>query len=115
MPERSLPAAAGRACVGGFENRGCVSACGHCFARDGRTRRDPNPFRRTPANAHIKQPTIASLFACPFGSVFSIVIGLARTTAILAAIILGALVPQAHLLAWAIRWLVMAMLFLVFL
>jgi len=46
---------------------------------------------------------------------FSAVIGFARTAAILSAIILGALVPQAHVLAWAIRWLVMAMLFLVFL
>jgi BASS family bile acid:Na+ symporter len=43
------------------------------------------------------------------------VTGLARTAAILSAIILGALVPQAHVLAGAIRWLVMAMLFLVFL
>ena len=42
-------------------------------------------------------------------------IGLNRTAAILAAIILGALVPQAHVLSPAIRWLVMAMLFLVFL
>jgi BASS family bile acid:Na+ symporter len=46
---------------------------------------------------------------------FSAVIGLARTAAILSAIILGALVPQGHVLAGAIRWLVMAMLFLVFL
>lgn len=43
------------------------------------------------------------------------VTGLARTAAILLAITLGALVPQAHVLAWGIRWLVMAMLFLVFL
>lgn len=42
-------------------------------------------------------------------------IGLARTAAILIAITLGALVPQAHVLSVAIRWLVMAMLFLVFL
>lgn len=41
--------------------------------------------------------------------------GFARTAAILSAIILGALLPQAHGLAGAIRWLVMAMLFLVFL
>lgn len=41
--------------------------------------------------------------------------GFARTFAILSAITLGALLPQAHVLAWAIRWLVMAMLFLVFL
>ncbi len=41
--------------------------------------------------------------------------GLARTFAILLAIALGAALPQAHLLAGAIRWLVMAMLFLVFL
>ena len=41
--------------------------------------------------------------------------GLARTAAILAAISLGALLPQAHVLAWVIRWLVMTMLFLVFL
>lgn len=41
--------------------------------------------------------------------------GLARTFAILLAISLGALLPHAHVLAGAIRWLVMAMLFLVFL
>ena len=41
--------------------------------------------------------------------------GFARTAAILAAIILGALVPQAHALSGAIRWLIMTMLFLVFL
>lgn len=41
--------------------------------------------------------------------------GIARTLAILAAIILGALIPQGHVLAPAIRWCVMAMLFLVFL
>ena len=42
-------------------------------------------------------------------------IGFSRTAAILSALTLGALVPQAHALAWIIRWLVMAMLFLVFL
>lgn len=42
-------------------------------------------------------------------------IGIARTAAILAAIVLGTLVPQAHVLAWTIRWLIMTMLFLVFL
>lgn len=41
--------------------------------------------------------------------------GLSRTFAILLAITLGALVPQAHVLAWAIRWLIMTMLFIVFL
>lgn len=41
--------------------------------------------------------------------------GFARTAAILSAITLGAVIPQAHVLAPAIRWLVMAMLFLVFL
>lgn len=41
--------------------------------------------------------------------------GLARTFAILLAIALGAALPQAHVLAGAIRWLVVAMLFLVFL
>jgi BASS family bile acid:Na+ symporter len=41
--------------------------------------------------------------------------GIARTLAILSAIILGALLPQGHVLAPAIRWMVMAMLFLVFL
>lgn len=41
--------------------------------------------------------------------------GFARTGSILTAIILGALVPQGHVLAPAIRWLVMTMLFLVFL
>jgi BASS family bile acid:Na+ symporter len=43
------------------------------------------------------------------------VIGLSRTACILSAIVLGALVPQAHVLSGGIRWLVMAMLFLVFL
>lgn len=42
-------------------------------------------------------------------------IGFARTAAILAAMTLGALLPQAHVLKEGIRWLVMAMLFLVFL
>lgn len=42
-------------------------------------------------------------------------IGLSRTAAILAAIILGGLVPQAHVLQGAIRWLIMSMLFIVFL
>ena len=42
-------------------------------------------------------------------------IGFARTAAILSAILLGALIPQAHVLAGAIRWLVIGMLFLVFL
>lgn len=46
---------------------------------------------------------------------FSNVIGFARTAAILSAIILGAFTPQAQVLAWSIRWLVMAMLFIVFL
>lgn len=41
--------------------------------------------------------------------------GFARTAAILSAIMLGAFIPQAHVLTGAIRWLVMAMLFLVFL
>ena len=41
-------------------------------------------------------------------------IGLTRTAAILSAMILGALLPQAHYFAGAIRWLVMGMLFLVF-
>jgi BASS family bile acid:Na+ symporter len=41
--------------------------------------------------------------------------GLLRTTALLAAMTLGALLPQAHAAAGAIRWLVMGMLFLVFL
>jgi BASS family bile acid:Na+ symporter len=43
------------------------------------------------------------------------VIGLTRTAAILSAMILGALLPQAHVFGIAIRWLVMGMLFLVFL
>ena len=42
-------------------------------------------------------------------------LGIARTLAILSAITLGALIPQGHVLAGAIRWLVIAMLFLVFL
>ncbi|MEY4941477.1 MAG: hypothetical protein RIQ93_3212 [Verrucomicrobiota bacterium] len=41
--------------------------------------------------------------------------GFERTLAILVAIALGALVPGAHVFSGAIRWLVMAMLFLVFL
>lgn len=41
--------------------------------------------------------------------------GFGRTAAILSAIALGALLPQAHVLAPAIRWLVIAMLFIVFL
>jgi bile acid:Na+ symporter, BASS family len=43
------------------------------------------------------------------------VIGLSRTAAILAAIVLGGLVPQAHVFQGAIRWLIMSMLFIVFL
>ena len=41
--------------------------------------------------------------------------GLIRTVALAASIALGALVPQASVGAWAIRWLVVGMLFLVFL
>jgi BASS family bile acid:Na+ symporter len=41
--------------------------------------------------------------------------GLSRTLAILSAIVLGALLPQAHAFAWLIRWFVIAMLFSVFL
>jgi BASS family bile acid:Na+ symporter len=41
--------------------------------------------------------------------------GISRTVSILTAIILGALVPQAHAAAWLIRWLVIGMLFVVFL
>ena len=41
--------------------------------------------------------------------------GFSRTVAILAAITLGALLPQAHTAAWLIRWLVIGMLFVVFL
>jgi bile acid:Na+ symporter, BASS family len=41
--------------------------------------------------------------------------GIGRTLSILSAIILGALIPQGHVLAPAIRWFVMVMLFLVFL
>jgi BASS family bile acid:Na+ symporter len=41
--------------------------------------------------------------------------GFTRTAAILLAIGLGALLPQGHVLAWVIRWLVMVMLFFVFL
>jgi BASS family bile acid:Na+ symporter len=43
------------------------------------------------------------------------VIGFARTSAILAAITLGAIIPQAYVLSPAIRWLVVVMLFIVFL
>ncbi len=42
-------------------------------------------------------------------------IGLSRTAAILSAIALGALIPQGHVLSAGIRWLVVAMLFIVFL
>ena len=41
--------------------------------------------------------------------------GISRTVSILTAIILGALLPQAHAAAWLIRWLVIGMLFVVFL
>ena len=41
--------------------------------------------------------------------------GIVRTAAIVLAITLGALTPAAHVFSWGIRWLVMAMLFLVFL
>lgn len=41
--------------------------------------------------------------------------GLTRTVGILAAIVLGALLPQAHAFAWLIRWFVIVMLFSVFL
>jgi BASS family bile acid:Na+ symporter len=40
---------------------------------------------------------------------------LTRTAALLASILLGLLVPQAHGFAWLIRWLIVAMLFIVFL
>jgi BASS family bile acid:Na+ symporter len=41
--------------------------------------------------------------------------GLLRTVALVAGMLLGALLPQAHAAAGAIRWLIMGMLFLVFL
>lgn len=41
--------------------------------------------------------------------------GLTRTFALVGAILLGVFVPQAHVLSPAIRWLIMAMLFIVFL
>ncbi len=41
--------------------------------------------------------------------------GPSRTLAILTAIVLGALLPQAYVAAWLIRWLVITMLFVVFL
>ena len=41
--------------------------------------------------------------------------GLLRTVALVASIAAGGLLPQAHTAAGAIRWLIMAMLFLVFL
>lgn len=40
---------------------------------------------------------------------------LVRTLAILSAIFIGTLVPQLHVGSWAVRWLIMGMLFLVFL
>ena len=41
--------------------------------------------------------------------------GFLRTAALLLSFIVGALLPQAHALAWLIRWLIMGMLFIVFL
>jgi len=41
--------------------------------------------------------------------------GIYRTVLILAAMVLGTLFPQAHAVAWLIRWLVVWMLFVVFL
>jgi bile acid:Na+ symporter, BASS family len=41
--------------------------------------------------------------------------GLTRTAALILSILLGMAAPQAHVFSWAIRWLVMAMLFIVFL
>ncbi len=41
--------------------------------------------------------------------------GLLRTVALVSSMVLGALAPQAHTGAWAVRWLVVVMLFLVFL
>jgi BASS family bile acid:Na+ symporter len=41
--------------------------------------------------------------------------GFARTAALLFGIVAGAFVPQAHVWSWAIRWLIMGTLFLVFL
>jgi BASS family bile acid:Na+ symporter len=41
--------------------------------------------------------------------------GFLRTAALLLSFIVGALIPQAHALAWLIRWLIMGMLFIVFL
>jgi bile acid:Na+ symporter, BASS family len=58
------------------------------------------------------------VIATAAGAVFRrafVVKGFARTAAILLAITLGALLPQAHVFAGAIRWLVIGMLFLVFL
>jgi BASS family bile acid:Na+ symporter len=41
--------------------------------------------------------------------------GLIRVAALLLAIVLGSLLPQMHVLSWCIRWLIIAMLFIVFL
>lgn len=41
--------------------------------------------------------------------------GFTRTAALLGSIVLGMFVPQAHAFSWGIRWLIMAMLFVVFL
>ncbi len=41
--------------------------------------------------------------------------GLIRTLALVLSFVLGACVPQAHVLSWLIRWLIMGMLFVVFL
>jgi BASS family bile acid:Na+ symporter len=61
------------------------------------------------------QPAIASEAGCRFSARSASMQGFSRTLAILSAIILGALIPQAHVLAPAIRWAVIVMLFLVFL
>lgn len=50
-----------------------------------------------------------------FSDARSLMTGLARTAALIIAMLLGVLLPQAHALSGAIRWLVMAMLLVVFL
>ncbi len=58
---------------------------------------------------------MAGPFACRLADFSRMKPGFGRTLAILLAMVIGALLPQAHALSWIIRWLVMAMLFLVFL
>ncbi len=72
----------------------------------------PRPYGRVVIGEKL---AVASSGEASFRPNFSTVNGLARTAAIISAMVLGGLLPQAHAFAAGIRWLVMAMLFLVFL